>query len=225
MGNKIYENTNLVDLNELGFYDCYFREENAHIHAYQNCIVITDLTNALKRGKTCQVFRFSFAKEEWDQHRSLVCDFFNMLEDWDFTLAEFIEKLRSGESLFWLEDRFSIQIKEKQATRIYSPFAKVNPLRKRPTKWTLPHVWRAILAEQVKRAECTGYYTDDYAYDAACNYRMGEISPTYLAQKIIENPSGWWAYVQKETEDEIILSVNCWHFDNNRIVIDASNMA
>ena len=222
MDNKIYANTSLVDLNQLRVYDCYFREENIFMRAYQDCIVITDITNALIRGLSCPTFRFHFANGNRD--RSLVCEFFNTLDDHNFSLAQFINILRSGESLSWLEDRFNILHAEEPALRVYSPFAHVAPLKKRPKKWTIPHIWKVLLAGQVKQAECTGYYTDDYASDAAYNYRQGVICPVTLAQKIIKSPSGWRAYIESETEDEIRLNVSCYHFDNNLIIIDASNM-
>jgi len=219
---KIYDSLNMVDINDLRMTDCYFKEENVFIRVYLDSVVITDLTDALKHGKKCKSYIIRPTK--WDPQRSLLCDFFNILSDWDFSIAEFVEKLRSGESLFWLENQFNIEHREEKATRIYSPFAEVKPIKK-PSKWTIPHVWKAILAKQVKQAKCTGYYTDDYAGDAACNFRQGGISPEGLAEKIIKSPSGWRVYVEKETEDEVVLRVNCHHFDNNRVIIDVSKIA
>ena len=49
---------------------------------------------------------------------------------------------------------------------------KIRPI-KTPEKWTLPHVWKAILSGQIYMGQCDGRYTDDYAYDAAVDFKSG----------------------------------------------------
>lgn len=223
---KIYKSLDELELNELRFDDCYFEKEKLLIHASQDSISVIDLTNALQQGKTCKVFRINYA--EWKHDSSITCDLFNALSDWEFTFTEFIDKLKLTEPvsvskwekvvpLLWLEDKFKIYYDEHKAINTYSPFVKVKSI-KQPTKWTLPHVWKAILSGQITSGECTGYYTDDYAFDAAVNFRQGEISPIHIAKDLIGSPSGWWVSVDSETDDKIILTVCCHHFNNNKLV-------
>lgn len=223
---RIYESLKELDINEIHFDDCYFKKENLLIHAFQGSIKITDLTNALQQGKVCKSFSIQFV--EWKHDQSIVCDLFNTLVDWEFTWEEFVEKIKTTEptqldkwnkiiSLVWLEDKFKIYYHEEKATRTYSPFVKVKPI-KTPAKWTLPHVWKAILSGQITSGRCTGRYTDDYAFDASVNFQEGEIAPLHIAKDLIDSPSGWWVSVDSETENEIVLTVCCHHFNNNKLV-------
>ena len=116
-------------------------------------------------------------------------------------------------------DNVELYRSELRSVRVWSPFAKVSPLTEKPNKWTIPHVIRALLTGQFTRLKCDGVYTDDYAYDAAVDFQRGEISGrdavTAFARRILENPSGWWAY---ERDGEV--SVCCHHFDSNSFTFD-----
>jgi hypothetical protein len=223
---RIYESLSELDLNDIGFYDCYFQKENLFMHAYQDSVKITDLTNALQQGKVCKSYSIKFV--EWEPYKSIICELFNTLIDFEFAWEQFVEKLKTTEPtqldqwtkiipLIWLEDKFKIYYHEEKATRTYSPFAEIKPI-KTPTKWTLPHVWKAILSGQITSGRCTGYYTDDYAYDAEVDFKRGGIDPLCIAKDLIGSPSGWWVSVDKETESEIVLTVCCHHFNNNKLV-------
>src|SRR5690606_6225857 len=101
-------------------------------------------------------------------------------------------------------------------------FVKIKPIKK-PEKWTVAHVWKAILAGQIYKGVKDGYYTDDYAHDAAVNFKTGSrIHLPSLAKKVIENPSGWRVYVDKEENGITQLSFNCHSFDCNTLYFDES---
>ena len=104
-----------------------------------------------------------------------------------------------------------------RSSRIWSPFATVHPLKEKPAKWTVPHVVRALLSGQFSNLKCDGKYSDDYAYDNAVNFHIGEFgqregAAVAFARRIIESPSGWWAY---DRDDSGRVSICCHHFDSN----------
>ncbi|HTB82234.1 MAG TPA: hypothetical protein VK742_01145 [Candidatus Sulfotelmatobacter sp.] len=105
---------------------------------------------------------------------------------------------------------------QQSAIRIWSPFVTVNPLPKRPAKWTVSHVVRALLSGQYSHLRCNGVYTDDYAYDAAVNFQQGEFgddrnAAVAFARRILESPSGWWTHGGEHDQ----VSICCHHFDSN----------
>jgi hypothetical protein len=79
-------------------------------------------------------------------------------------------------------------------------------------KWTLRHAIRALVNGQFEWLKCTGYYTDDYAWDMAMNYRQGEIPDAVsFAADVLESPSGWWVSGREEN----VVYMCCHSFDNN----------
>lgn len=121
----------------------------------------------------------------------------------DFPTTGFDNTIRDGS----VEYRRSY----KKANRTFSPFAKYAPLTEVPTKWTIPHVIRALWNHQYEGLKCDSYYTDDYAGDAAVNFRAGPIDDGRLfASKLIEEPSGWWAQMTGSC-----VSICCHHFNSN----------
>lgn len=207
---KIQETITRDELFHNSYDDHYIKTPCVKIHMYRNCGHITDLTNALKVGKTCiQYVIFTETSESRDDFKS---SFFNWLTDHSITLETFLEKLLAGEQF----DGLQINTREQKGVNTFSPFAEIKPI-KTPAKWTIPHIWKAILAGQIVKGACDGYYTDDYARDAADNYRQGPIDVKALAQKLIESPSGWWCSVDGSNKGIIQLSVNCHHFDTNTL--------
>lgn len=191
------------------YHDSFVKDANIKIRLYDNCMYITDLANALKVGKTCRQY---VVMMEDTNCNDFSVQFLNWLDDWGF--SEFIESLFNDFTKF---RGIAVTVRDLKAVNVFSPFVQIKPI-KLPEKWTLPHVWKAILAGQIKKDVCDGRYTDDYANDAACNYERGELDLIHLARKLIESPSGWWVRTQKEAEG-LALSVNCHHFDNNTLYI------
>ena len=70
--------------------------------------------------------------------------------------------------------------------------------------------------------QCDGRYTDDYAYDAAVDFRSGmELHLPSFAKELIEDPSGWHVYPSSKGKDGLVqLSVNCHSFNMNTLHYD-----
>jgi hypothetical protein len=212
---QIFDSIQEVDLLN-NHRDIYVKGQNVKIHIYADSVIIVDLSGALKTGKRCTSYSINQATYTRD---SFICCFFNWLFEDHLTLNDFIKSMFDG---LYNNDNipFNIYKTYVKGINVYSPFIKMKPINT-PTKWTLPHVWKAILAGQIKSGVCDGRYTDDYAQDAADNFGRGNINVMYLAQQLIEHPSGWWVKVDNEKNGVVQLSVNCHHFDNNTLYFKA----
>lgn len=188
----------------------YFREENISIHCYQDSGHFKDLTNALKTGKTVTSYNV-YLKDRFD--RSFTLDIANWALGRGLTFPQLVKHLFDQTLPAAFNDTFQVEASERQGVRTFSPFVEVKPI-KVPAKWTVAHIWKAILSGQITGGKTDMYLTDDYAGDAADNFRKDwGIILLDFAKKLIEDPSGWWINVGKETEEEIHLGVNCHHFD------------
>lgn len=186
----------------------YFADINAYIMVRSNRIIIIDLQNALVPGKECA--RLSMEYEDLYSPECLYSglDTFRAVYDRFFVQREF-------------PDCCVYETKLK-SMNTFTPFKEIKPI-KTPEKWTLPHVWKAILSGQIFQGTCDGRYTDDYAYDAAVNFRSGvSLHLPSFACKLIDSPSGWWVHPDKRNGNMIALSVNCHHFDTNTLYFEES---
>lgn len=180
------------------------------IKIYADAMYITDLTNALKAGQICK--EFTVYMSVFNRVKQLFAhEFQNWLDDWP--MEEFIKKLLIDHNDFMGID---VSGKELKAVRVFSPFVAIKPI-KIPAKWTLAHVWKAILSGQISTAEKRMHLTDDYAHDSAYNFGKGPIDPLILAQEIITSPSGWWVNIKDVQKEVIELGLNCHHFDYNTL--------
>jgi len=194
--------------------DNYLKELCVHLKFFANSLYITDLKNALKTGKVCKTYIVS----SQNCQSSFDFFFFNWLQRRDMKVSEFMQGLLAGNYNSAKTD-LNISIREGKGIRTYSPFSEVKPI-KIPSKWTIQHVWKAIIAGQISYGICNGVYTDDYAYDAASNFRQGEINVLNLAKKIIKSPSGWWVTATAPQNGNIKLSVNCGQFNYNTVFFE-----
>lgn len=190
--------------------DGYFRDINAYVEVSTQRIAITDLTNAMLPGKTCKRIVLQPEDEYSPNVMHAGLDTFRAVYDTFFVR----EEKPDMECRIWKSDL--------KASRVFSPFRKIRPI-KTPEKWTLPHVWKAILSGQIYMGQCDGRYTDDYAYDAAVDFKSGmELHLPSFARRLIEEPSGWHVYPDKTRGNVTYLSVNCYSFNLNTLHYDAA---
>lgn len=129
---------------------------------------------------------------------------------------DFIQTLFEEKSPFKM-----IQVRkyERKAAQTFLPFASVKSI-KNPKKWTIGHVWKAILAGQIQTVFCQQRLTDDYRFDAATNFGAGELDPFEFARDLIEERSGWWVSAKEDEKGKIALSVNLYHFNYNTMIFE-----
>ncbi|MGP9039208.1 hypothetical protein ACT1WM_22290, partial [Bacillus stercoris] len=197
----------------------YVEAEKLAVSLYDNAMRIYSLTNALKRGKTVKKHVVNFFASTHIEEKEVIHMYMDSL---NISFSELIIKAISNDlpDMEMGSNRSVNNIhEEEKAVRVFSPFTKpkkVNP----HTKWTIQKVAKAILAEQITKGVRRMTLTDDYAYDAAVNFRKGEIMDLVsFARDLIERPYGWWVRVDEVTDKTMKLSVSCHHFDYRTLYV------
>lgn len=186
----------------------YFCDINAYIFAGIDRVVIRDLTNAMTPGKECPELELSLKNRQ--SANIITGDMRTFREIYD---RLFVSRESSDLDVYAFN-------RTMKSMHTFTPFKQIKPI-KTPKKWTLPHVWKAILSGQIFEGHCTGRYTDDYAYDAAVNFHEGrELNLPSFAKELIEDPSGWSVSPWKVNGETITLSVCCYSFDMNEFQYD-----
>ena len=214
---KIEETFNMDEFLSPGNHEVFYKSENMKVVRWSGFDdwQITDLSNALATGKTC--IEYSLKSDRGGHGDLLVTNFVfskfgnDLKALWNFCEALEIAGYNSVEV-----EGIKIYKGEVKGIRKFSPFNldKIKPLKKIPKKWTLRHVYSTLVNKQFKDLKCTGVYTDDYAWDDACDYRRGEISSAIeFIKGILEHPSGWRVWDHGDS-----IGVCCHSFDNNKFV-------
>lgn len=189
---------------------------------YREAIIeISDLLNAAKSGKICTTWTISQSHEPTESYLSPSSVFNAVCGSSD--IAEVVKALRSGNYSEEV-DNIEVRSRECKGVNVFSPFASVKPV-KVPTKWTMSHIWKAIYAGQIVAAHLDYRYTDDYAYDAACNFGEGDLSGealAELAEDIIEDGySGWHVHLDRIDENgRYIIHLGLHSFKGWTLVFD-----
>lgn len=192
----------------------YIEDCNVYAKLWENALVVIDLTNSMKRGKNCLVAQVKvkddpFGSDAWSHIYEYTWR--NKL-----TVKELMEQALTDTIA---DSDLEVTLSERKGVRTFSPWAKVNKVKKAPRKWTLAHLTKAIVSGQAIDAKQEMRLTDDYAYDNSVNFGKGSISALALAKELVEEPSGWWVHVDEQTDDTVTLSVNCHHFDYNTVTL------
>lgn len=219
MGTKLFRK--VTELPHIG-HTFYCLDRKMRFQMFSDQLRVTELTNALKRGKEC--IEITLVETEG-------CDILNtwhrLGNDIDLLLNEAGVELDRAEETgskqrFGPDARLesidgrSLKVYRSAITgvRVYSPFTSVNRLKSIPKKWTIPHVIRGLLNGQIKVTNDMTL-TDDYARDAADNFGKGKkIDCHEFAKDLICRPSGWWISTNSgklKSGNEI--GINCHHFN------------
>ena len=185
----------------------YFQDIQAYMEVRVQQIRIVDLHNALTPGRECE----QLVLQPHDPYSS------ECLYSGLNTFRDVYEKFFVRREL----PDCHVYTSALKSMNVFTPFKEIKPI-KIPAKWTLPHVWKAILSGQIYEGHCAGRYTDDYAYDAAVNFRSGvQLYLPSFAKELIESPSGWRVYADHTDGDQVQLSVDCYTFNLNTLQFDA----
>lgn len=180
----------------------YVRDLNMSYSISTCSFKLVDLSNAGKRGKTCK---------EWVMWSHVEFNIYDLVSKFE-NLEDFIMKLMVNGNMF---NNVDFEIREyKKGVTVFNPMdlSVYKRLTETPKKWSIAHVVRAIVNGQYDELKCTGVYTDDYSYDAAVDYKRGNLDPIIFAERLVTGNDGWKAW---ESDDYV--SINCYHFDNNKM--------
>lgn len=200
----------LKDIPQTVYKPIYIKNTNKNLQIYDNSIYITDLENALKAGKQCKVTKIIF--NHTNRIMEYLSKFFN---DNNITFSDL-----DSISNFKETDYYSIVTTELPSIQTFSPFVVFKPVKlpDNPKKINLSHVYKMLINKQIKKSVKDMSLTDDYAYDAACNFKKGNIlNNLELAKDIIEHKSGYWLNVNEFESGKI--GLNCHHFDYNTLYL------
>lgn len=187
------------------------------VYSGSKSIVLTDLTNAMQRGKTCERYSFnlqynsqSYSLENLIYHFGSVKNLFDYARSLTYTVHKWGGYDRREVQIdgAWIDVYKSVE----QSIRVFSPLTNLEPLKALPKKWTVELALRAIANKQYVWFKCNGHYTDDYAFDAAVDFGRGEITDNLKFVKyVLQSPSGW--HVWPDSYGGV--SINCHSFDCN----------
>ena len=171
----------------------YFQDIQAYMEVCVQQICIVDLCNAPIPGRECE----RLVLQPHDPYS------FECLHSGLNTFRDVYEKFFTRREL----PDCRVYTCTLKSMNVFTPFKEIKPI-KVPTKWTLPHVWKAILSGQIYEGRCDGRYTDDYAYDAAVGFRSGvRLYLPSFAKELIESPSGWSVRADHTDGDQVQLSI------------------
>ena len=199
----------------------YVEKEKFYIHIYRGfsgentrTVVIKDLENAMLSGKKCLEITLQ-----------------NILDEDYYTLYEYInenggirkyienmgKEVKNEYQTEILRPSYKIYLTLKKGVEVYSPFTKLSKVEKLPNNFTKSHVIKLLRNKQFKNLECTGVYTDDYAFDNAYNFQKAQYEDGEFLIEKITNGGGWnFSY----TQDKKSLYVSCYSFENYKLEID-----
>ncbi len=196
------------------------------------CMLLTDLQNALLFRKECvsyrivmKAFRADMCKAFYELVRKYAKS--SSPEDviqWLHTI-EMVDlgKYQGVGAKFISSDDVEVVIyrQSQPSHTVFTPFdiQRMKPLTELPKKWTIAHLRRVIANGQFVRLKQDYYLTDDYAYDAAVNYRKGYISNPFrmLAELIGDDLSRLYP---TSADGQMVLHFGCHSNDGRSITID-----
>lgn len=179
-----------------------------HIRKYNGSIQITELSNAMKRGKFIKQYVIHNRLGDDGDFMVALANYCNNFKK-GFTLEELLkytvrpmidnqEELvigTNGESAammekgsvtigFYLKDDWTKGVKFADPYKIPS----LKPITKFPNKWRLADLIKVIANGQYILLTRDYKYTDDYAYDAAYGGLIKYLNPIKMVIDMIENP-------------------------------------
>ncbi|MCD3319515.1 hypothetical protein G8V07_11535 [Clostridium botulinum D/C] len=202
---------------------CYIKESNVRIQTFRDCMKITYLSNALKRGKTCTQIVITYEESTLDEIA------YDLQEKYLSQNNRTLEDLLNELELLEIEDLqnagFKVSIRDIKSIDTFSPFADIKPIDlPKNNKWTKSHVVKAILSGQIYNGVVDSIYTDDYARDADSNYHEGEfLDLMEMAETLVEHGSGWNVRFKEDNNGNISLDVNCHTFDLNTLYFNVDS--
>ena len=155
-----------ISLHDIPSSGVYCKDVNAFFRktwGYDDCITVTDLTNAGKTGKQCATWRLY--PQDYD---GIVSNALSSEENLH-TCKELLKALQEGKPL----ESVRVNSSSDKGIDVFSPFVEAKHLTKMPEEWNKRNFTSALLSGQIYMGSVDFHYTDDYALDAANNFGKG----------------------------------------------------
>lgn len=177
--------------------EVYFEAGLVRFRRNSDAVVLVDLSEALKCGKVCPVYRLEDQEKalSWIQSKGL---------NWTVILKE-LSGLdgKPGNNFEAIElETLKGERRFLQGVRVYSPFHhhRLPPLQTAPNKWTVRHALRALVNRQVESFEQTTKGSIGLSKD--------------LLKRIVEMPYGWHTEIEAGQ-----VHLRCHRFEEYRFVL------
>lgn len=168
-------------INQTSGYDYFTNDEKFAIKIYRGGgmeILITDLTNAMRVGKTCKFVRIG----SWQGGPAAIHNFMLDIEEEFGTIEKFMDATTERKDV----GEVTITVEEDKAKSTFSPFAaaKLKRLTKLPAKWTLDNLAKVIANGQFSVLKQNFYMGYDEPTDRD-DLRNARLSPLGQLQDIV----------------------------------------
>lgn len=173
-GMKIENWTKPTDfVNQMSGTEYFTKDEKFAIHIYRGGgmqIQITDITNAMRVGKTCKTVTL----DSWQGGSAAIHNFLLDIEEKFGTIEKFMDATTEREDV----GEVTITVVEDKAKSTFSPFAaaKLKRLTKLPKKWTLDNLAKVIANGQFSVLKQNYYMGYDEPTDRE-DLRNARLSP------------------------------------------------
>lgn len=165
--------------------DSFYTDDGEyHVQMYSGSLAITDITNGYRPGKTCPYIVISHISGGGTAGIDNYLD--DLREKGVMTIEDLFDATKEP-----FEDRdLNIRVRqdEGKAKSVFNPLTlkKIKRLTKMPKKFTTDHLIKAIANGQYELLSQNFYYTDDYAMDAATNFRKADgLNPVIQLRDLI----------------------------------------
>jgi len=198
----------------------YCKSEKMKINRYSGFddYTITDISNAMVRGKTCVQFSI---KSETRTDKLPVTNWIDNTFNGDIVAvfkycATLVYQQYQPARIDFDQLEIEIYKSEIPSKRVFSPFnlSVYRALKSMPQKWTLRHVYAALINGQFTDLKTNYRLSDDYAFDNAVNFFKDKpLNAISFVADIMESPSGWWCNYYNGA-----VTVCCHSFDSNEFI-------
>lgn len=192
------------DIKKVEYEFYYIKDLNICMHV-SSALKIVDLTNAMKRGKL--VKQYITTENDFNDFRDFINNRIlnNMLED-------------TIKSIMSNNYTYEVILDVRKGIKVFTPFKEQKKIEI-PSKPKINDIVKAILSQQITEGKKIASYSDDFYADYKENFNKDKpLDLMEMCKELVEEPNGWWCYINKVIDDSIIFSVNCYSFDKNKLI-------
>lgn len=186
----------------------YIQDMNISYRLYDDSIYITELQNALKRGRICEsvVIKSKFYNNTF--HPEVFGDFKKLLETPAMALLH---------DNFY--DEYEFYNRQLPSNCIYTPFYQEKNFKKvdlKKVKITLGDLKKMLLNGQIKQV-IAKYDNNDLKLKAGTL-----IEYMWFCKELVEEPSGWWCKrIEKDDDGRLYIECTCHYYRSYKCMIES----
>ncbi|MBE0362236.1 hypothetical protein PULV_a4053 [Pseudoalteromonas ulvae UL12] len=216
----------------------YIKDSNLEYRYYYGGDVISfyDLENSFKTGKECTGFRVCHDRltdrsfmEIWSEILNEYCETPTPKGVWTWlTSLEMVDNGRyHGKCAEIKVGDSSVRVYEDNVSgnKNFSPFVinRVKPVASMPKKWTVVQLRKILANGQFSKYKQDYYMTDDYAGDAASNFRKGYYQNPLDSYADILTCNHMRVWSNQNEDGTVVLHLGAHSNDGRSLIVDLNN--